>query len=1724
MAKYRVRAPNGKILTLDGPEGASEEQIISAAQQQFYGAQIPERDFTLGRTISRGFERGKEQIKSSLGDVLPALIGSTVGAEDYAKRQMQEAQQTQAYIQERLRPAYSSYKDVDSISDGFKFAAETLAEQGINLATILGTGGVGGIVGKRVAAKTAEQASKKLADKLAKQKLSQKTAERHARKITEAVKKGGEQGQLVGVGLGSYALNAPEVFQNIYEKTGELQPGAALIAGAVSASLDSVLPATILRRLTPSGRTAIAQKVLEKSGMTPSLATTALKGLGQGLAIEGLTEAAQEGISITAEKLVADERFKFNTDDYDRLIEAGIKGGIAGGGFGGVGATVAGVKEKIDLRKDLSLTNQQSTAEENQKNNIKAEITPRRETNLELEQAVKDIETQTKIENLNIDLKKRLQTVGGTDYVLKNMGKYFAGHDKATVNKYRTELQKHKTALKNKKTEVLEETAKEVKDIQPAPIESKQKQNIINYKDLPYEVQKDKQGNYKVFRITEDKKFSQNLKSPQTQEIIEAYEQQQSLNRSLYPLANQVLQDNGVNIKFEDLPKQLQDEIQADLLGKAQRGEKVSIPPELIKRAKDVSTGQRNNQLDTETGRVSDESAGAEPRAYTPGTSGLIGDAVASDTSTVDESKRRAESEPATLEDKAKQLVAKLQAIEPDNVAVQAFNDPNLELTEDNVAELGNELARAEERQAKNTATTEEEKVDSDMAKPEATKEMLLPKELANLTVKLPEDKKAKKTVNVTPQPSTETAEAATTTEDSSVLADQAASNSEPNTRAQDEVESDLADDQPMDIVDEEKPRKVLNAMTDLYKSIPVFNEGIGRDVTSILSKSPNWLKKLYMGMLSMSQKIELYGLELPNLQVINDLVQDREYFLRQGRNRIEANLENFKGVMAKYDKQTLNNWNRITLQLSKEDVTPDPTSRFWNDKNKNNLTVKQFYKLPKELQDIANYINKEYQAYSLQLAQVLGSVGSESGAGSRTSALLERFNNNGLKYYHPFVRMGDYWFEYKTKSGEDAISAAGSPAERIKMIEELKKEGATAFKNSSKLRALNLPERPPSTFFSSIMNVLDKQKVDPKVKDEVTDLYYALFPNESIRQQYRKREGTPGFVNDIVLGYALTANKMNNALATTTYTPKIENAIGGLKNQAETSMSPMAEAVYNDIDHQRSFYYNPMAVPWAAGLGYFSYLWFIGGNVSTSLVNLTQLPMVVVPMLQGEYGFNAGLKAMNNARRLYTNGTFDNNRDFLRDWSAAGVVDYIRDADGNIKYDKNGNPLAKYKNKAFAPGGRYYNLFQKGIATATLRRGVGHEITQLRSDTVAYGGGAVANLKIKADAVLGWVFQNSERANREITMIAAFDLAMQNGATEEQAIQKAIDLTVKAHSHALPELGPRYFQNGISKVMFTFKRFAQAQIYNVARLAYLATRPTKDMTPEQVAEMKRVRSVAFKQLIGIYGFTGMFAGVQGMPGYGMATLMAELLLGDDDEPYDVDTKIRQAMGDLVYKGPVNKMLGIDIAGRTGFNGMIFRSNEVRAAQVGYIQAAIETFLGPAVTAGITAAQSFEAGGDFDRGQYIRGFEKMSPSFLRNGLKTLRFGIEGARTRNGVKITDDPNAYQMFMQLFGFTNIELGEAYQRASSMKRAERKFLQRKSNLLTRYWLASQVGDRDGMKQIRKEIKEFNKKAPRGIRISSDTISRSMRTRKEREKRAVDGVTLTKSIERQIQEEYGD
>ena len=63
MAQYTIQAPDGKTITIEGPEGASEAEVIAKAQELY------KPTYSTGEILSRGFERGITSSLRGLGQI-----------------------------------------------------------------------------------------------------------------------------------------------------------------------------------------------------------------------------------------------------------------------------------------------------------------------------------------------------------------------------------------------------------------------------------------------------------------------------------------------------------------------------------------------------------------------------------------------------------------------------------------------------------------------------------------------------------------------------------------------------------------------------------------------------------------------------------------------------------------------------------------------------------------------------------------------------------------------------------------------------------------------------------------------------------------------------------------------------------------------------------------------------------------------------------------------------------------------------------------------------------------------------------------------------------------------------------------------------------------------------------------------------------------------------------------------------------------------------------------------------------------------------------------------------------------------------------------------------------------------------------------------------------------------------------------------------------------------
>lgn len=360
MPLFEVQAPDGGLYEIETPEGGTEQDAIRYLRSQLASQPVKETPAPEYKPAAEtGFipsvKRGAIGLQSLVADVAPAMLGRVAGklgvsgADEYADAQMQEAAAKQTRAQEMYPAAVPSYTDIKSGGDLYNYVIESIGELIPSMIPSILTGGAAGIAG-RGAALAAEQAAKKASMDAAQKtllsysgsKLSQEQLVNLAK--AEAVKAGQVAAgkvalkyQAAGAVGGSAVQNIPEVYQNVAQETGQEDLGAALLFGGFNSVLDAVTPLSLLRKASGAG--------LTKNELIGAWYKRAGKGVLTGFATEGATEAVQEMSSAAAEKFVDNNKQFFTPQNFERFINAGLKGGIGGGAISGASNVAFGQKE-----------------------------------------------------------------------------------------------------------------------------------------------------------------------------------------------------------------------------------------------------------------------------------------------------------------------------------------------------------------------------------------------------------------------------------------------------------------------------------------------------------------------------------------------------------------------------------------------------------------------------------------------------------------------------------------------------------------------------------------------------------------------------------------------------------------------------------------------------------------------------------------------------------------------------------------------------------------------------------------------------------------------------------------------------------------------------------------------------------------------------------------------------------------------------------------------------------------------------------------------------------------------------------------------------------------------------------------------------------------------------------------------------------------------------------
>jgi hypothetical protein len=580
------------------------------------------------------------------------------------------------------------------------------------------------------------------------------------------------------------------------------------------------------------------------------------------------------------------------------------------------------------------------------------------------------------------------------------------------------------------------------------------------------------------------------------------------------------------------------------------------------------------------------------------------------------------------------------------------------------------------------------------------------------------------------------------------------------------------------------------------------------------------------------------------------------------------------------------------------------------------------------------------------------------------------------------------------------------------------------------------------------------------------------------------------------VKGYSLGRQGVRYA-----YSNKVRAISDAIQDQARNTNDQNKVAVVEELIARANFATNPPAdmlerMVQTVNRGAFTFT--IGLNVSSALVNLSSVPVVLYPYLAGRYGSRSSAAAIGSAYKLFLNSGLSHEIELPAEFQGKKTT----------------------KVKAMPSIDNYFVLKEKrtkgadGKETVTqeyvLRDDVAPELRPMLQELATLVDVASKNGQLnrsiyydsigaedvgrargfgdRFSAISGAMFHQVERANRQVALVAAYNLELarlrnkptgaERGLTKAEqrtrAAERAVYQATETGGGSTLATAPRWAQKGVGRVALMYKNFGLSLFYLQMKLIKQLTLGSNDpdFTPED-------RRVAFKQLVGLQLSSFALAGIAGVPLYGLVSTVANaFLFGDDEE--DADMLTRRYIGEGFYKGFLSEISGLDISSRIGLTGLLIRENRYNT-DASAEETLVGAIGGPAWSTatqfgrGISEFYTAMTGGE---GDMVRGIESMVPAAVRNFIKAGRYLSEGGdiETRRGDVITGDLGSSDLLGQMLGFTPMK-ATLQQDINQLKvKISNEVSKKRSSLSKLYYIALRQGDIEGAQEVMADIRAFN------------------------------------------------
>lgn len=696
---------------------------------------------------------------------------------------------------------------------------------------------------------------------------------------------------------------------------------------------------------------------------------------------------------------------------------------------------------------------------------------------------------------------------------------------------------------------------------------------------------------------------------------------------------------------------------------------------------------------------------------------------------------------------------------------------------------------------------------------------------------------------------------------------------------------------------------------------------------------------------------------------------------------------------------------------------------------------------------------------------------------------------------YFPLMRYGQYWARFGSGQGREfymfesefqrnnfikkrmqQLRAAGDLRSEAKMREDMDLD------SGNDMKALRNQTTEGSKMLTEIFGIIDSTEgaLDKEaLKDSVYQMYLMTMPEQQFRSQFIHRKGTAGFSGDALRNFIRSGYSSAGQLSVLKYSPSILNEMDAAddslagnpdKEKLQMFTRELRTRIQDELHPHPD---DTIGATLANKANQFTFLWLLTAPKS-ALINMTAMIVFGVPVLASRYGNVKTAKVMGSYTKVWNHTTF------IKDVPGKGLT-YTPLSVGFSKHVQSNPVLAA----AFA------DAAERGVTEITRTYDLlGMAQTPSEQYTGRFG-------KISRGMVdfMGSMFHHSERLNREIMYMTAFELAYDkaiadglsegvDGEAYNRAVDEAVKNTYDSMFNYTKFNRPRIMRPAAARVALQFRMFPQqvtayfvrnfvsgskafyTAVDNITPTSVLeemvADVPEKERANEleklrqnpeamkkaetRAAELRKEALSALRehstQFFGSLMMTGVFAGVTGLPLYSVIVGTIQGLLAalrDDDEfvPFeerDLDYWFRYVwlpetfgdqMANVIARGPVSAVSGVDVAGSTSLNNLWFRDSGDAATMVEGYRNLVASMMGPA---GALAENFMKAIEDWNDGHINEAIEKVTPAAFKGAATSIRWSEEGvlSKTQKATLIDkDEVTRSMLFWKSLGFNPNEL---------------------------------------------------------------------------------------------------